>query len=144
MWFLYTWVIVSVVMVIICRISRMSLFLASELLWFLRYSDLTQICIQFFVFIIMRIFTFFFFFSFPITKFLYIDSYFLFLYLIIFLIFLSFLCFSLIYSGNAIQVCPTYYWFDFSTKLLSSTERLVFSVLIISTDLYYVLFTMLY
>lgn len=114
MWFLYTWVIVSVVMVIIWSYFQdVSIFG----LWIIMVSRIIVIwhkSAYSFCFTYENIY--FFFFSFPITKFLYIDSYFLFLYLIIFLIFLSF-CASLIYSGNAIQVCPTYYWFDFSTKL---------------------------
>lgn len=80
---------------------------------FLYYSDLTQICIQFLFYIWEYLL--FFFLVFLLQNF----------YILIPISYsytsLSFSYFYpfvlLIYSGNAIQVCPTYYSFDFSTKL---------------------------
>ena len=139
MLFLYTWVTVVIFMVIIwsyfqdVSIFGLLIIIVSCIIviWHI------EICIQF-LFYIWEFLLFFF--SSPIKKFLYIGSCFLFLYLIIVLIFLS-QCASLVYSGNAIQVCPTYSWFDFSTKLplFWKTSFLSSDV---STDLYYVLFTM--
>ena len=140
MLFLYTWVIVVIFMVIIWSYFQdVSIFGLLIIIVSCIISDLTHRNLHTVFVLYMRIFTFFFFSS-PITKFLYICSCFLFLYLIIFLIFLS-LCASLVYSGNAIQVCPTYSWCDFSTKLplFWKTSFLSSDV---STDLYYVLFTM--
>ena len=100
-----------------------------------------KICIQFLFYIWEFLLFFFFFFSYPITKFLYIGSCFLFLQLIIFLIFLS-LCASLVYSGNAIQVCPIYHRLGFSIKLPLFYWKTSFLSSGVYTDLYYVLFTM--
>ena len=44
---------------------------------------------------------------------------------------------SFLYSGNAIQVCPTYYWFDFSTKLPLFYPKTNFLSSSFSIDLYY-------
>lgn len=141
MWFLYTWVIVSVVMVIIWSYFQdVSIFG----LWIIMVSRIIVIwhksaysfCftyenIYFFFFLVFLLQNFYILipisYSYTSLSFSYFYPFVLLLYI------LGMLFKSVLHIIDLI----------FPQNYLSSTERLVFSVLIISTDLYYVLFTML-